>query len=391
MERGVNKELRGGGRSGARALSRREFVRRSGVGVVAGSAALAGLPAILEAGTLRGDEQVRLAWIGAGGRGSSHIRDAMDHLSTANFTVRAICDIDPAARERGIHLCGPMRPEGIDDYRRVLDLGDVDAVFIATPVYLHAEMAVAAAAAGKHIYLEKPLGRTPAEVAAITRAVSASRIRFQVGFQWRYDVRWEEGIRRIHAGEIGKVHFISAHRHVAGYPTSGWYVDRDLSGDLIVEQAVHEMNVFCWLMKGPPLRASGFGGINALLGVPQGRTVMDHYTVSYEFPGDVRLSYSHCVYAPPSASGLEQLVLGKDAAMDLRDATLHRGGETIKATFESLPNATGRAIASFIDCVRNDREPLSNLEAGRNATLMAILGRTAIHERRVAEWTEVAG
>lgn len=371
-------------------LSRREFVKRSGTGVAAGTAALAGFPAVLESGTAGNQEEVRLAWIGVGGRGSSLLSQAMDHVSTSNLRVTAICDVDPRARERGIRRCGSMRPAGIDDYRRVLEMKDVDAVFIATPIYLHAEMAVAAAQAGKHTYCEKPLGRTAGEVKAIRDAVRKAGIRFQVGFQWRYDVRWQNSVKRVQEGEIGPVHFISASRHVGGYPTSGWYIDRNLSGDLIVEQAVHEMNVFCWLMQGPPLLAAGFGGINALAGVPETRTIMDHYTVSFEFPGDVHLSYSHCVYTAPGADGLEQMVLGNRAAMDLRNATVHRDGKTTPTEFESLPNATGRAIASFVDCVRNDREPLSNLEAGRNATLMAILGRTAIHEKRVARWEEVA-
>lgn len=375
------------GRNGR--LSRREFVKRSGAGIAASSAALAGLPSILEAGVVGRDEQVRLAWIGVGGRGRSHIREALNNLSTANFTIGAICDINPASRAGAIKQCGAMRPEGVDDYRRVLDMKDIDAVFIATPVYLHREMAVAAALAGKHTYCEKPLARTAEGVEAIRAAVSRAGIRFQVGFQWRYDVRWESSIKKVHDGEIGKVHFVSAHRHVPGYPTSGWYVDRSLSGDLIVEQAVHEMNVFCWLLKGPPLRASGFGGINALVGVPSDRTIMDHYTVSYEFPENVRLSYSHCVYTPGSASGLEQMVLGDKSAIDLRNATVFRGGETIETSFDSLPNATGRAIVSFIDCVRSGREPACNLEAGVNATLMAILGRTAIHEKRVVEWSEL--
>jgi predicted dehydrogenase len=294
--------------------------------------------------------------------------------------------------DRGIKRCtrAGMEPVGIKDYREVLDAKDVDAVFIATPIYLHEEMAVAAAQAGKHTYCEKPLGRTPEEVKSVHDAVKKAGIRFQVGFQWRYNVVWEETIKKVHEGAIGKVHFVSAHRHAGGYPSSGWYVDRNLSGDLIVEQAVHEMNIFCWLLEGHPLRAAGFGGINALAGMPPERTIMDHYSLSYQFPDNVDLSYSHCVYTNNGVGGLEQLVMGDQAAADLLSGDIFTGRDRIRGEFASRPNDTERAIVSFVDCVRNDKEPLSNVDAGRHATLMSILGRIAIHEKRVAEWSEVA-
>ncbi len=370
-----------------RAVTRRRFVK-TGAGVAAGLVATA--PHILESGTVNQESQVRLAWIGVGSRGTSLLTSALNNVSNARLRVSAICDIDERAMNRGIKRCGAMKPVGIKDYRKLLDMKDIDAVFIATPIYLHAEMAIAACEAKRNTYCEKPLAPKAEEVKAVYEAVKKSGIRFQVGFQWRYHVVWQETIKKVQAGEIGKIQFISAHRHVGGYPTRGWYVDRNLSGDLIVEQAVHEMNIFQWLMKGPPLRAAGFGGINALKGVPKERSIMDHYSVTYQFPEDVDLSYSHCVYTTGKVGGLKQIVMGNQTAADLVTGTLYKKGKEIKGDFPSIPNATEQAIVSFVDCVRNDKEPLANVEAGRNATLMAIMGRTAIHEKRVVEWEDVA-
>ena len=197
-------------------------------------------------------------------------------------------------------------------------------------------------------------------------------------------------------GGIGKVSFVTGARHIPGYPTSGWYVDRKLSGDLIVEQAVHEMNVFCWVLKTHPLRAVGLGGINVLKDVPPGRTILDHYSVTYELPESITLQYSHCVYTPAGFGGLHQTFFGSDGrGASLEDTvrlSVTRDGQRTKTDIP-LPkdqDATEIAIQSFAKCVREDREPLANVEAGRNATLMAILGRTAIHEKRTVEWNEVA-
>ena len=90
---------------------------------------------------------------------------------------------------------------------------------------------------------------------------------------------------------------MEAQRHIGGYPTDDWLIRRDLSGDIIVEQAVHEMNIFCWLLRAHPLPAAGLGGRNEVREPPQ-RTILDHYVVSYGFPNDLTVRYSHCIYTP---------------------------------------------------------------------------------------------
>jgi predicted dehydrogenase len=373
--------------SHAKHLTRRDFVQRAGASLAAG---LVAAPAVLPAGALNNDSELRLAWIGVGDRGTSLLLTALDHVSSSNLRIAAVCDIDESARNRGVKRCGSMKPEPVDDYRKLLEMKGIDAVVIATPIYLHAEMAAACAEAGRHAYCEKPLSNTAEGVKLAYEAVKRSGIVFQLGFQWRYHPIWQQTIEKVHNGAIGKVCYVHAYRHAGGYPTSGWYIDRNLSGDLIVEQAVHEMNIFCWLLKGPPLRAAGFGGINALKGVPANRTIMDHYSVSYQFPEEVELSYSHVIYCTAGADGMRQMVYGNHSAADLMSGEIVVKGKREKPDFPSLPEPTGAALASFVDCVRQRKRPLCDVEAGRNATLMAILGRTAIHEKRVVEWSEVA-
>jgi myo-inositol 2-dehydrogenase/D-chiro-inositol 1-dehydrogenase len=373
--------------------SRRRFLRNASR-VALAAPLVGGLPASSLARVPEANEAVRLGWIGVGGRGTSLLRSALNSVSVANLTVGAICDIDPAARHRAIEMCGAMAPVGIHDYKDLLARKDIDAIVIATPIYLHAEHAVAVLEAGKHTYCEKPLGTKPQDVKAIYDAVKKSGKRFQIGFQWRYHSGFLGLVDTVQSGKVGKVNFLEGQRHSPGYPTSGWYIDRKLSGDLIVEQAVHEMNVFCWLLGSHPLRAAGFGGINALEGIPAERTIMDHYAVTYEFPEDVTLTYSHCVYAPSGFGGLHMTVIGSDARATrldgTTDLTLTQDGKRQKVDLPPLRNATELALQSFVSCVREDKEPLANIEAGRHATLMALLGRTAIHERRIVEWREVA-
>jgi myo-inositol 2-dehydrogenase / D-chiro-inositol 1-dehydrogenase len=375
-----------------KSVTRRRFLKAAGV--AAGGPFLAGLPSVASGGILGANEFLRLGWIGVGDRGSALLRHALDCVSSATLKVTGICDIDPAARERAIGKCGAMKPSGVADYKELLERSDVDVVFIATPIHLHAEHATAALKAGKHVYCEKPLGSTPRDVKAVYDAVKASQKRFQVGFQWRYHQGFLALVEAVQGGKAGKPCFVAAQRHVSAYPTSGWYVDRNLSGDLIVEQAVHEMNVFCWMLKSHPLRAAGIGGINALKDVPPGRTIMDHYAVTFEFPEAITVAYSHCIYTPQGFGGLYQAVYGTGGrGVILEDTTrlsVSQDGKRVPVEMPPMRDATELAILSFVKCIREDQEPLANVEAGRNATLMAILGRTAIHERRVAEWSDVA-
>ena len=376
-------------------VSRRKFIKKSGllssVPVIA-----AGLPASSLANVQDANEFLRLGWIGVGGRGTSLLDRALRSVSVSTLKVNAICDIDPKARARGIRMCGAMKPAGIHDYKELLARKDIDAVFVATPIYLHPEHAVAVLESGKHCYCEKPLGPTPEGVKKIYDAVKKSGKKFQVGFQWRYHSGFLGFVDQLQGGAVGKTSFINSARHVGGYPEKegSWYMDRKLSGDLIVEQAVHEMNVFCWALDAHPLRAAGFGGINALEGRPKGRSMMDSYGVTYEFPGNIRLNYTHVIYAASGFGGLYMTVFGDAGkALELEgtvNLSVTKDGKKTKVDLPPLKDSTELAIQSFARSIREDKEPLANVDAGRHATLMSLLGRTAIHEKRVVEWKEVA-
>ena len=371
-------------------VSRRRFIKKAGL--AASAPIVAGLPAASLSNVVGANDFLRLGWIGVGTRGSALLKRALDSVSVSTLKVAAICDIHEGRRGAAIKQCGGMNPVGLHDYRRLLDRNDIDAVFIATPVHLHREHAVAAVNADKHVYCEKPLGRTPQDVKDVYDAVKQSRKRFQVGFQWRYQEGFKAFVDVVQDGTIGQARFVEAERHVGGYPTVDWLVNRDLSGDIIVEQAVHEMNIFCWLLRSHPLRAAGFGGMNEVREPPE-RTILDHYVLSYGFPNDVALRYSHCIYTPAGFEGVRFAVFGSEkrgAAYAGTNLSVTKDGNRTKVDLPAWGDATLAAIRSFAECVREDREPLSNVDAGRWATLTAILGRTAIYEQRVVEWSEVA-
>lgn len=364
------------------------FTRRS---FLAAPGVLASAPAILS-GQSAGDT-IRVAFIGVGNRGSYLEKHMLD---VPGIQIASICDINPdtlaaavAAAEKGGH-----RPKSYSEFRKLLDEGkDVDAVVIATPVNLHKEMAIAALEAGKNVYCEKPMGLTPAECNQIYAAAKSAKGIFQAGFQLRHDPARAAAMQFVHSGGLGKVVYMHGTRHTGDLPRqTAWYFNRAISGDNIVEQACHIIDLFTWAAGKPPLRAYGSGGINVFKDVPPGRTTMDNYSVIYEFPDDVRANFSHIYFDPPGFSGIHERVFGANGAIELATATWierDRKGEKRLEVPNAGKDSTYLSLEAFIDNARNRRRPLNDAESARRSTLVAMMGRQSIYEKRIVSWDEV--
>ena len=124
---------------------------------------------------------------------------------------------------------------------------------------------------------------------------------------------------------------------------------------------------------------------------------MDNYTVIFEFPGDLRFSFSHLYFDPPGFSGIKERVFGSKGAIDLATATWSER-EKRGAIKLDVPDAAAAARATFPPTIRwrpssttraGRRTPLNNAESARISTLTAMMGRKSIYERRVVTWDEV--
>src|ERR1051325_9194220 len=119
-------------------------------------------------------DKVKTAMIGVGGRGSYLLTGVLEQ---PDAEVVALCDIKPDRLDKAATTARRDNPKTYTDWRQILDRKDVEAVYIATPPYLHSEMAVAALKSGKNVYCEKPIGVTPAQVKAVVEAARASNKR----------------------------------------------------------------------------------------------------------------------------------------------------------------------------------------------------------------------
>jgi len=341
------------------------------------------------------NDTIRVAVIGVGNRGSYDLKNV---LKVPGVKVVALCDLDADRLAKAAAVVGASgdAPATYTDFRKMLDeRKDIDATIIATPVDTHKMIAVGALEVGKHVYCEKPMATTPADVRVMATAAKNAKGIFQVGFQLRHDPARRRAMEFVHSGGIGKVLFLQGYRHSGDLPRdTPWYFDRNRSGDNIVEQACHIIDLFTWTMGHHPLRAYGSGGINLFKDQPPGRTTMDNYALIYEFPDDVRLEFSHIYFDPPGFSGIKERVYGANGAIDLPTATWierEKKGEIKLDVPDAGQDSTYLSIAAFIDNARGRKTPLNNADSAALSTMVAMLGRKAIYEKRVVTWEELVG
>lgn len=345
--------------------------------------------------------EIRTAFIGTGNRGKSLVRQVIEQR---DIRVTAICDTDPSARDAGLSLANRDSPRAFTDWRAMLDFKDIDAVVIATPCYLHAEMAAAALQAGKYVYCEKPMGISPEQVQLVLNASRDSKTFLQIGQQLRYFPAVRESVRQIHAGDLlGRTLVIKAQRHSG--PVSeesqakrpAWYKDVRYSGDLIVENAIHNIDVCNWIANSRPVTAFGHG----MKYFPQprwaGREMMDGFSVEYVYLNGIHLDYSQLYMHPRGLrklpNGQWYMVFGQKGALDMTHEAAEfqpmNGGEPRDIIPATLKTAKENAMEEFYACIREKRRPAADVYVGATAALTTIMGREAIYRQRSVTWDEL--
>ncbi len=369
-------------------IKRRHLLAGS-VAAVAGSS-LAGAPP---------GDVIRTAAIGIGKRGTTLLGQV---LQQPNVRVAAVCDIDPAARDAAQTLAGRDKPRAFTDYRQLLDLQDIDAVTVATPCYLHAEMATACLRAGKYVYCEKPLGITPEQVQMVLDTSRGSKVFLQIGQQLRYMPGLREVIRQIHDERVlGEPFVLKAQRHStpispeAEIARPAWYKDVKLSGDLIVENAIHNLDACNWITGSRPESAFGHGKKYFPKPIPAGTLMMDGFSVEYIYANDMHLDYSQLYLHPRSLKALANaqwyILFGEKGAIEIEKGLLYQHGtpEVRPLISPEVRNAGENAMAEFFACIREKRAPAADIRVAATAALTAIMGREAIYRRRMVTWKEL--
>jgi len=361
---------------------------------------LAGSLGVAAAAARRSQAQptdINVGMIGVGNRGYYLLGQVLEQ---PGIKVTALCDIKGDRLDKAATAAASHRPFTTSRYEQLLQRSGVDAVYIATPCDLHVEMAIAALRAGKHVYCEKPVGITPESIARLVEVVRDSDTVFEAGQQLRSLKRIGATIEKIHQGAAGKVIMVKAQRHAFQDldhegPSADWFFDASRSGDVLVEMSVHNLDICNWIIGDHPEKAAGFGGALKWVNDPPGRTNMDGYTLSYDYANGVKLSYTQVFFHPKELPGGGQFfyVYGTEGAVDLYESRFHphtgKGGAGPRTLVEPVEEDRQAHVKAFFEAIRTGSKPAAGIEVAATAALTAILGREAIYEERVTEWSEV--
>ncbi|HPT27591.1 MAG TPA: Gfo/Idh/MocA family oxidoreductase [Bryobacteraceae bacterium] len=351
-------------------------------------------PLTARAATWQDTPKVPTAVIGVGGRGSYLLSGV---LQQNNTKVVMLCDIKPDRLDKAATAAAKDNPKTTSDWRQVLANKDVEAVYIATPPYLHAEMATAAIQAGKHVYCEKPIGLKPAEIKRLLAAAKSSKKVFVAGQQLRSMTQLQEAVGKIHDGIIGDIVMVKAQRHAtADLPHDGssgdWFFDVAKGGGYLVEQSVHNLDLCNWVLNGHPTKACGFGAINFYKNQPAGRTIFDCGSIVYNYPNNVQMSFTQNVFHPRSMPAGNQFihVFGTKGAVDLMGAaTMYPidGGAPVVLAEKRRENQFAH-IEMFYAAITEGKPAPINATVGATAALTAILGHEAMAKQAIVNWSD---
>lgn len=391
-------------------ISRRTFVEAS-----AAVAAAMALPRRAFAIGRKTADPIRIGVIGVGGRGTGAARNAV--AASDNVFITAIGDLFPdrlaearAGFARAVtqdarfaaayKVTDATAFTGWDAYKQVLAT-DCDLVILATPPAFRSMHLTAAVAANKHIFTEKPVAvdiKTALEAIAASDAAKAKGLGIVAGTQRRHDPRYVETIKRIHDGAIGDV--INAHvwwnqgglwSHPRKpqwsdmeYQLRNWLYYTWASGDHIVEQHVHNIDVANWVFGAHPVKATALGGRQTRTDPLYGHC-FDHFAVEYEY-ADGRRMTSWCRQQDGTQSKVAEWFQGTRGKSNAYD-TIEGPNAWKHATLEGM-NPYVEEHRNLVASIRAGR-PLNEGRQVTESNITAILGREAAYTGQTITWDEL--
>ncbi len=346
---------------------------------------------------------IQVGILGSGGRGNFIARKFKEN---APKDIKLVAVQDPFAdrletmRDR-FDVEKSRSYAGLDTYGDLIE-SDVDAVAITSPPYFHPAHVAATVKAGKHVWLAKPVAvDVPGCLSILESSKKAEgKFNFLVDFQTRNSPNFKEAVKRVHDGAIGDI--VTGHvyyhagrlspKHKPGMSKDekrlrNWVFDIELSGDIIVEQNVHVLDVANWYIGTHPIKAYGTGGRKARVDVGD---CWDHFIVTYWYPNGVKVDFSSAQFT----KGYDDLCIRMYGSKGTADS--HYNGPVRILGDNPWPgtdrddtwNCVNNNVKDFVQSIRSGKF-INHGEFAVRSTLTGVLGRIAAYEGRTVTWKEM--
>lgn len=388
--------------------TRRDFLKTATTAAL-GSAMVPGTSVIAGYGAA-GSDAIRIGVIGCGGRGSGAVDDALS--SSEGVSLVAMGDMFPdrltSSRARltekfGAKIdVGDRAFTGLDAYQKVLAT-DANYIILATPPGFRPVHLAAAVNAGKNIFTEKPVAVDGPGIRAVLGLYDQARAKglgIGAGTQRRHQTGYLETMKRVHDGAIGNIVSARCYWNQGGlwkkdrqpewtdaeWQLRNWLYFTWLSGDHIVEQHVHNIDVINWAMKGHPISANGLGGRQVRTGPDYGH-IFDHFAIDYEYADGMTLA-SQCRQIQGCDGNVTESLRGDKGTVHLDNSGKYSITGAKAWKFEGKDNRPYvQEHADFIASIRAGK-PYNELKTVAESTMTAIMGRMSAYTGKVVTWDQ---
>jgi len=414
-----------GSKSLQKEMPRRSFIQRTSA---AGVVAALPFPFVNTKYGLAAPEPIRVGVVGCGGRGTGAALNVLQaetnviyppprhglHTENAvpgakakaeNVEVVALADLFPERLKEcrtQLNLVGnPVRDDhcftGFDAYQKLAQLKDVNYVILASPPQFRPREVRAAVEAGKHVFMEKPAGVDAPGVRSIIESGEIAKrkgLGILAGTVRRHTADQVETVRRIHDGAVGKIQEARAYFNIGniwmiprepGWGDMEWQIHNWpyftwLSGDILVEQHIHTIDLINWIMGAHPIRAYGMGGRLALPSEEFGH-IYDHFAVEYEYPNGVML-FSQNRQIEGCTNRVGAVVVGSEGSSNTENEITGAHPWKWEGKFREPYEQ------EHIDLIESIRKgtPLNEARACAESTLTAIMGRESAYSGQEITW-----
>ena len=360
-------------------------------------------------------DSLRIGLVGCGGRGTGAAEQALTAdrgnalVAMGDAFAEQIENSESQLKKTAsvadrVDVPPDRRFVGLDAYKQVID--ECDVVLLATPPGFRPIHFAYAVAKGKHAFVEKPMAvdgpglRMFLEAARQSKAKGLSAVN---GFCWRYFAPRRELMARVHGGDIGPIVAVETMYNSQGvwepdrdphlpraqckseleYQMRNWYYYAWLSGDHIVEQAVHGLDTMAWAMNdAPPIRCYGVGG-RQVRTEPKYGNIYDHFSITYDYPDDVR-GYHQCRHWANTATRTADFVQGTKGRADVFGRQISGPNKwRYRAADGAPPLDMYQSEHNEMFAALRAGKPINNAEQAVGSTLLALMGRMAAYTGEV--------
>ncbi|MHC4220685.1 MAG: Gfo/Idh/MocA family protein, partial [Planctomycetota bacterium] len=299
-------------------------------------------------------------------------------------------------------VAGDRCHTGFHAYRQLI-AGDLDMVILATPPHFRPMHFEAAVRAGRHVFMEKPVAVDPVGIRVMLAAADMADdkgLSVVAGTQRRHETSYAAVMKRIHTGKLGRIVSARCYWNMGGlwmqaprdtwsdmeWQMRNWLYFTWLSGDHIVEQHVHNLDVVNWAVGAHPIRAMGMGGRQVRTSPDYGH-IFDHFAIEYEYPDHVHLT-SMCRQIDGCANRVEEVILGSEGYAVTRSGyAVVEGSHPWRFDTENC-NPYIQEQKNLVRSITGEGRHLNEARRVSESTLTAIMGRMSAYTGKEVTWEQ---